>query len=46
MSPNSKFADISSIQKTQIKASKTEIEQEEEDSSNKSDYTLDCILVE
>jgi hypothetical protein len=30
MSPNSKFADISSIQKTQIKASETEIEQEEE----------------
>jgi 4-hydroxybenzoate polyprenyltransferase len=46
MSPNSKFADISSIQKTQIKASETEIEQEEEDSSNNSDSTLDCILVE
>jgi len=45
-SPNSKFADISSIQRTQIKASETQIEQEEEDSSNKSDSTLDCILVE
>jgi len=44
-SPNSKFADISSIQKTQIKASKTKIKQEEEDSGNKSDSTLDYILV-
>ncbi len=45
-SPNSKFADISSIQRAQIKAGETEIEQEEEDSGNKSDSTLDYILVE
>jgi hypothetical protein len=45
-SPNSKFADISSIQRTQIKAGETKIKQEEEDSGNKSYSTLDCILVE
>jgi len=45
-SPNSKFADISSIQKTQLSAGDPGIREEEEEGSNESDSTLDCILIE
>ncbi len=43
---NSIFADIQRIKETQIKASEIDITQEDEDSGNKSAFTLDCIVVE
>jgi hypothetical protein len=45
-SPNSKFADISSIRRAQIVAGDVVNKEEEEDKGNKSDSTLDCILIE
>jgi 4-hydroxybenzoate polyprenyltransferase len=44
-SPNSKFADISSIRRTQLAAGEP-INREEEEEGDKSDSTLDCILIE
>jgi hypothetical protein len=43
---NSKFADISSIQRAQIAAGDVMNKEEEADEGNKSDSTLDCILIE
>jgi hypothetical protein len=45
-SPNSKFADISSIRKTQLAAGDPINRVEEEEEANKSDSTLECILIE
>jgi hypothetical protein len=45
-SPNSKFADIAKIQAAQLAAGEARPEEEEEEEANKSDSTLDCILIE
>ena len=45
-SPNSKFADIAQIRRTQLAAGEAMPEDEDEDDANKSDSTLDCILIE
>jgi DDE superfamily endonuclease len=45
-SPNSKFADIADIRRTQIAAGEAIIEGNDEEGSNHSDSTLDCIEIE
>ena len=45
-SPNSKFADIAKIRRTQLAAGEARLEDEDEEDANKSDSTLDCILIE
>jgi hypothetical protein len=45
-SPNSKFADITKIKETQLAAGEAMPEGEDEEEGNKSDATLDCIIVE
>ena len=45
-SPNSKFADIAMIRRTQLAAGEARPEEEDEEEANKSDSTLDCILIE
>ena len=45
-SPNSKFVDIAKIRRTQLAAGKARPEGEDEEEANKSDSTLDCILIE
>jgi formate dehydrogenase maturation protein FdhE len=45
-SPNSKFADIAKIRRTQLAAGEAEPEEEDEKEANESDSTLDCILIE
>jgi hypothetical protein len=45
-SPNSKFADIAKIRRTQLAAGEARPEEEEEEETNESDSTLDCILIE
>ncbi len=45
-SPNSKFADIAKIQKTQLAAREARPNGEDEEEANLSDSTLDCILIE
>jgi hypothetical protein len=45
-SPNSKFADISDIRRAQIAAGEAINTEEDKEEGNKSDYTLDCILIE
>jgi hypothetical protein len=43
-SPNSKFADIAKVKRTQLAAGEARPEDEEE--ANESDSTLDCISIE
>jgi hypothetical protein len=45
-SPNSKFADITKIKKTQLAAGEAMPKEDNEEESNKSNSTLDCIIVE
>jgi hypothetical protein len=45
-SPNSKFADISDIRRAQIAAGEAINTEEDKEEGNKSDSTLDCILIE
>ena len=45
-SPNSKFADISDIRRAQLAAGDVQNRDEDKDEGNKSDSTLDCILIE
>lgn len=45
-SPNSKFADIASIQRTQLAAGEARPDQEGEEEANLSDSTQDCIIIE
>ena len=45
-SPNSKFADIRAIQRTQREANGAEIEEQALDIASLSDSTFDCIEVE
>ena len=45
-SPNSKFADITKIRRTQLAAGEAMPDQEDEEEANESDSTLDCILIE
>ena len=45
-SPNSKFTDIAKIQRVQIAAREAIILVEDEEEGDKSDSTLDCILIE
>ena len=45
-SPNSKFADIPKIRRTQLAAGEARPEDKDEEESNKSDSTLDCVLIE
>jgi 4-hydroxybenzoate polyprenyltransferase len=45
-SPNSKFADIIKIRRTQLAAGEARPEEEDEEEANESDSTLDCILIE
>ena len=45
-SPNSRFADITKIRRTQIAAGDAMPDQEDEEDANESDSTLDCILIE
>ena len=45
-SPNSKFMDIVKIRRTQLAAGEARTEKENEEEANKSDSTLDCILIE
>ena len=45
-SPNSKFADIAMIRRTQLAVGEARPEEEDEEEANKSDSTLDCILIE
>jgi hypothetical protein len=45
-SPNSKFADIVKIRRAQLAAGEGRPEKEDEEEANKSDSTLDCILIE
>ena len=45
-SPNSKFADIAKIKRTQLAAGEARPKGEDEEEANKSDSTLDCILIE
>jgi hypothetical protein len=44
-SPNSKFADITKIRRTQIAAGEAMLGKEDEKDANKLDSTLDCILI-
>ena len=45
-SPNSKFADIIKNRKTQLAAGEAIPDKEDEKESGKSDFILDCILIE
>ena len=45
-SPNSKFVNITDIYRAQIAAGEASILVEDEEEGNKSDSTLDCILIE
>jgi hypothetical protein len=45
-SPNSKFVDIAKIRRAQLAAGEASPEEEDEEEANKSDSTLDCILIE
>ena len=45
-SPNSKFADIVIIRRTQLAAEEARPKKEDKEKANKSDSTLDCILIE
>jgi hypothetical protein len=45
-SPNSKFADIAKIRRTQLAAGEAMPKEVDEEEANKSDTTLDCILIE
>ena len=45
-SPNSKFVNIIDIYQAQITAKKASILVEDKKENNKSDSTLDCILIE
>jgi hypothetical protein len=45
-SPNSKFADISDIRRAQLAAGDVQNRDEDKDEGNKSDSTLDYILIE
>jgi 4-hydroxybenzoate polyprenyltransferase len=45
-SPNSKFADIAKIRRTQLAAGEAIPEDEDEEEANKSDSALDCIVIE
>ena len=45
-SPNSKFANIADIHRAQIAAGEASILVKDEEEGNKSDSTLDCILIE
>ena len=45
-SPNSKFVDIAKIRKTQLVAGEASPNEEDEEEADKSDSTLDCILIE
>ena len=44
-SPNSKFMDIAKIRRTQLAAGEARTEKENEEEANKSDSTLDYILI-
>ena len=44
-SPNSKFVDITKIRKTQLVAGEASPNKEDEEEADKSDSTLDCILI-
>ena len=44
-SPNSKFADITKIRRTQLAIGEAEPKEEDEKEANKSDSTLDYILI-
>ena len=45
-SPNSKFVDITKIRKTQLATGEVIPDNEDEEETDKSDSTLDCILIE
>jgi hypothetical protein len=45
-SPNSKFADIAKIRRTQLAAEEAIPKDKDKEEANKSDSTLDCILIE
>jgi hypothetical protein len=45
-SPNSKFADIAKIRRAQLAAGKARPKDKDKKEANKSDFTLDCILIE
>ena len=45
-SPNSKFADIAKIRRTQLAAEEAMLKDKDKEEANKSDFTLDCILIE
>ena len=45
-SPNSKFVNIADIYRAQIAAGEASIPVEDNNKGNKSDSTLDCILIE
>jgi hypothetical protein len=45
-SPNSKFVDIVKIRRAQLAAGEGRPENNDEEEANKSDSTLDCILIE
>ena len=45
-SPNSKFVNITDIYRAQIAAREASILVEDKEKGNKSDFTLDCILIE
>jgi hypothetical protein len=42
---NSKFADIAKIKRTQLAAREARPEDKDEEKANKSEPTLDCILI-
>jgi hypothetical protein len=44
-SPNSKFADITKIRETQLAAGEAVSEEDDKEEGNKSDGTLDCIII-
>jgi hypothetical protein len=45
-SPNSKFADIVKIRRTQLAVGEAILKDRDKEEANKSDSTLDCILIE
>ena len=45
-SPNSKFVDIVKIRRTQLAVGKAKTKEKKKEKANKSDSTLDCILIE
>ena len=45
-SPNSKFADIAKIRRTQLAAGEASLDKEDKEKADKSDSTLDYILIE